>query len=282
MEGGNRITTFRRILTNQIRILTDEERNIVSAHPITLVVMRGLSNAQQREMFRRLNKSVKVTHGQLYSMSEDDSPLVREALALLNDPNHPLRARITTTFFDTVDKDNDGKKNLENAIALVSGCLHGVCHITSSFDRQEEYVNSQEIPDRTVVVTTLGLVLDVFRLADEQVPLTDGRRLRGQWSVGKYLGAILYDILTNNADVRAVQQKWANYLARVRRDIAGAEEAIDISGAHNTTADRLKRKSFKVDIFMRENRLATKEEIAAVKHNEDEASDEGDVEEDEA
>jgi hypothetical protein len=282
MEGGNRITTFRRILTNQIRILTDEERNIISAHPITLVVMRGLSNAQQREMFRRLNKSVKVTHGQLYSMSEDDSPLVREALALLNDTNHPLRARITTTFFDTVNKDNDGKKELENAIALVSGCLHGVYHITSSFDRQEDYVNSQEIPDRNVVVTTLGLLLDVFRMADEQVQLTDGRRLRGQWSVGKYLGAILYDILTNNADVRAVQQKWANYLAHVRRGSVNAEEAIDIPGANNITPDRLKRKSFKVEIFLRENRLATTEEIRAVKHNEDEASDEGDVEEDEA
>jgi hypothetical protein len=133
-----------------------------------------------------------------------------------------------------------------------------------------------------MVVTTLGLLLDVFRLADEQVQLTDGRRLRGQWSVGKYLGAILYDILTNNADVRAVQQKWANYLAHVRRGTINAEEAIDIPGANNITPDRLKRKSFKVEIFLRENRLATTEEIRAVKHNEDEASDEGDVEEDEA
>jgi 3-dehydroquinate dehydratase len=280
MEGGNRITTFRRILNNLVRMLTEAERDRVRSHPITLVVMRGLTNIQQREMFRRLNKNVKVSDGQLYAMSEEDSPLVREAISFLNDDDYPLRARITACFFDTKDKDNDGKKDLENAVALISGALNGVNYITKSFGRQEEMVESQEPVDRNWIVTTLGLLLDVFRMADEQSPLTDKRKLKAQWSVGKYLGAILYDLLTNTGNVLIMQQKWAAYLVSVRRGNMVAEEAIEIAGAQNLNPDKLKRKSYKVDVFLREKRLASETELKEIKHSEevDEESDDGEVE----
>jgi hypothetical protein len=267
MEGGNRITTFRRIITDQVRKLTDLQKNTVNSHPITLVVMRGLSGQQQREMFRRLNKNVKVSDGQLYSMSEDDSPLVSEAIKLLNDANHPLRARITSTFFDTVDNDSDAKKNLENAVALISGCLNGVDYITKSFMRQEIYVENQDPIDRNKVIVTLGLVLDVFRMADDIFPITNKKMLKAQWPIGKYLGVILYDILVNPADVHTIQQKWANYMVLVRRGETNAIEAIEIKGAQNINADKLKKKSAKVDIFLREKRLASDEELKEIKHS---------------
>ena len=281
MEGGNRITTFRRILKDQVRKLTDLERNTVNSHTISLVVMRGLSGHDQREMFRRLNKNVKVTDGQLYSMSEDDSPLVAEAIKLLNDPNYPLRARITSNFFDTVNNDSDAKKNLENAVALISGCINGVDYITKSFMRQEDFVECQSPIDTNKVITTLGLVLDAFRIADDILPLTNKQMLKAQWPIGKYLGVILYDILLNNTDILTVQQKWANYMVLVRRGEVNAKEAIEIKGAQNINADKLKKKSVKVDIFLREKRLASDEELKDVKHanslndeyEEDEADD---------
>ena len=284
MEGGNRITTFRRLLSNQVKELTLDERHAIEAHPITLVVMRGLTNAQQREMFRRLNKNVKVTDGQLYAMSEEDSPLVREALSLLNDDAYPLRNRLTAHFFDMREKDNDGKKDLENAIALISGALYGPQFITKSFSRQEEKVESQDPIDRTKVVTVLGQVLDVFRMVDQESELTDRRKMKGQWPVGRYLGVILYDIQTATVPIAQVQQKWAKYILLARRGTMFADEAIKITGAQNLNPDRLKRMSVKVEIFMRDNRLATEAELKAVRHSEDvdDETEEGDddVEED--
>jgi len=217
-------------------------------------------------MFGRLNKSIKVTDGHLYAMSEEDSPLVKEALALLNSPDYPLRARITSTFFDTVDADNAGKKNLENAVALVSGILNGVRYITKSFDRQEAMVEQQQPIDRSVVVERLTEILDIFRMAYTETPLTDRRRLKAQWSVGKYLGAILYELLTTKDTTETVQKKWVNYIVRVRNGVANGEEAIEIMGAQNLTSDKLKRKCHKVDVFMRENRLATEMELIEVRH----------------
>jgi len=261
MEGGNRITTFRRILTGKVRPLTAEERAIVEAHPITLVVLRNLSSAEQREMFRRLNKSVKVSDGQLYAMSEDDSPLVKEAMAFLNNDDYPLRELITTHFFDTRDNDNDGKVNLANAMALVSGALNGVEYITKSFERQEDLVNSQAPIDRSKVVAVLRSVLDIFTRASTKAPLTHKTKLKGQWSVGHWLGAMLYDVLKSPDDLESVQAKWAKYIVRVRKGKVDDKELCNIEGAKNLTEKSLQLLSLKVDLYLREGRLASKEDL---------------------
>jgi hypothetical protein len=187
MEGGNRITTFRRILNGDVRELAPEERVAVESYPITHVVMQNLTSKQTREMFRRLNRNVRVSDGQLYSMSEEDSPLVREALALLNDDNYPLRTQITEYFFDTQNRDSDAKQNLENAVALVSGALHGPMFITKAFSRQEPHVESPNEVDRVRVVSTLGHVFDVFRQANLIVNLTDGRKKKAMasWTISR-------------------------------------------------------------------------------------------------
>jgi len=282
MEGGNRITTFRRILENKVRELTDAERRLIDRFPITLVVMRDLSVKDQRDMFRRLNKNVRVTDGQLYAMSEDDSPLVREAVALLTDDVYPLRQRITETFFDTrEDKKDDGKKNLAAAVALVSGCIHGPDKIAKSFDKQETVVSMQDPIDRTKVVEILTRVLDIFRHADDIEELTDGRRKRGQWALGTRLGPMLYDILTN-ADTTAVQFKWAQYLVKVRRGVPDSEDAVYVKMAsHQLCPNLFKKISTKVKIYIEQNRLATDEELQNVIHDNDsdeESADDPDYE----
>ena len=266
MEGGNRITTIRRLLSGDVRVLTAEEIRIIESHPISLVVMRNLTSKQTREMFRRLNKNVKVSDGQLYSMSEEDSPLVREALALLNEDEYPLRTRITDYFFDTRGNDNDGKANLENAIALVSGALYGPEFITKSFARQEEHVENQAAINHNQIITILGYTFDVFRQANEIIELTDRRKKKAQWTVGKYLGAILYDILMNLNDIQQIQRKWATYLGKIRNDVKDADEAIVVSGAQNISVDKLKRISVKVDVYLLENRIMTKEELGKIHH----------------
>jgi hypothetical protein len=267
MEGGNRITVFRMILNGEIRDLTPEERGIVERHPITLVVMRNLTHKQKREMFRRLNKNVKVTDGQLFAMSEDDSPLIQEAMAFLNDDDYPLRNEITACFFETRRRDNDGCTNLSNAVALVSGALHGPDFITKSFNVQEPMVESTNPVDRDRVVTTLGHVLEVFRAADRRHPLEDKRRRKGQWAVGKWLSVILYDILTNPEEIRLIQDKWATYLVKWRRGDAGtaALQNARIWGG-NLTADRHYRISTMVDIYLRDNRVLTGDELTPYRH----------------
>jgi hypothetical protein len=217
-------------------------------------------------MFRRLNKSVKVSDGQLYSMSEEDSPLVREALALLNDDEHPLRTRITDCFFDTRNKDNDGKSNLENAVALISGALHGPEFITKSFARQEEHVENQAVVNRSRIVTILGHVFDVFRMADAITPLLDKRRMKSQWTVGNFLGAILYDVLMNLNAIHPIQTKWATYLGKLRSEEDSAEEAVTVPGAQNINVDKLRRISVKVQVYISENRILGKDELSAIRH----------------
>jgi len=267
MEGGNRITVFRMILNGEIRALTPEERSIVERHPITLVVMRNLTHKQKKEMFRRLNKNVKVTDGQLFAMSEDDSPRIQEAMALLNDDAYPLRDEITECFFDTRDKDNEGCTNLSNAVALVSGALHGPDFITKSFNVQEPMIESDAPVDRARVITILGHVLEVFRAADRRHPLEDKRRRKGQWAVGKWLSVILYDILTHPEEIRLIQDKWATYLVKVRRGDAGSAtlQSSRIWGG-NLTADRHYRISTMVDIYLRDNRVLTGEELITYRH----------------
>jgi hypothetical protein len=281
MEGGNRMTTFRRILNEEVRPLTAEERRIVEAHPITLVVMRNLTPFQQRQMFRRLNKGVRVSDGQLFAMSVDDSPLVAEASALLYDDAHPLRATITSLFFDTRVGDTPAQNNLSNAVALVSGAVHGVYYITRSFNAQELKVEDQTPISREALVATLDKVFEIFRIANRTLPLTDRRKMKGQLNIGRWLGAILYDIVTNPDSIRQVQDKWATYIVRVRREEDGrAEEAATIAGAQNLNPDRLKRICAKVDIYLINNRIATEAEMAAIRHPRPTVDDEDDESED--
>ena len=271
MEGGNRVTTFRKILSEELRPLTPDERQRVDAHPITLVLIRGLTPKDQRIMFRRLNKNVKVTDGHLYSMSEEDSPLVQEALAFLNADDYPLRDKITTHFSDTRNVDNGGKL-LENAIALLSGTLHGVHFITKSYNIQEPKIESQDPINRAMIVLILGSIFEIFTMADQQQPLQDGRKRRGQWSVGKWMGAILYDYLTHQGETRSIQEKWANYIVAVRRNEQGAEEATKLGGAQNLTATRYKKICTKVDIHLRYHRMVMDDEVADIFHDNDDTS----------
>ena len=280
MEGGNRSTTMSRILKGLVRELTEAEQFTVRSYPIQIVLMDNLTPDVQREMFRRLNNSVKVSDGHLYAMS-DDAPLVKEAMAFLNEPDYPLRARITGAFFDTVNADNDGKANLANAVAIVSGAAHGVNFITKSFARQESNVESTDSIDRGRVVSLIGDAIRVFERAEEQLPLNNKTKQKKQWSVGWALGAIMYDLATNPLENRAeLIEKWASWLVAVRRGVANAEAAIDIKGAQNINPDKLKRKCFKVNKFLETGELATEDELKTVKHGHDDESEDEDVDSD--
>ena len=277
MEGGNRATTMSRIMKGLVRDLSEDELFTVRSYQIQIVLMNDLSPNLQREMFRRLNNSVKVSDGHLYAMSEDDSNLVKEALAFLNEPEYPLRARITGAFFDTVGADNDGKANLANAIAIVSGAAHGVEFITKSFARQESKVESRDPIDRDRIVTLVGDAIRAFDRAEEQLPLNNRTKQKKQWSVGWALGAIMYDLATNPLENRTqLIEKWARWLVAVRRGDANAEAAIDIKGAQNINPDKLKRKCFKVNRFLETGELATEDELKAVKHGLDNDTDDED------
>lgn len=264
MEGGNRITTFRKILMNEVKMLTDEQKAIVQAHPITLVVMSNLTSVQQCEMFRRINKNVKVTDGQLYLVNKDDSPLVREAFALLHDPSHPLREKITKHFGNTENNDNDNKSNLATSVALVSGSLYGPDYITKLFDRQKEKIDLKDILDRNTIVTKIGLVFDVFGMADEQIKITNARKKKAQWTLGKYIGPILYDISTNPTEVRKIQEKWVTYIVRVRKDEPNAEKAIEVKGACNLNREKLRKISKKIEIYVKTNQIVTDDELKVI------------------
>ncbi len=267
MDGGNRITTLRRILNNEVRDLSPDERSIVESHSIVYVIIRSMTPRQQREMFRRLNKSVKVTDGQLFAMSEEDSPLVREAVAFLEDDDYPLRQTITDLFCDTRQSDNDGKAALANAVALVSGCLNGPAYITKSFNTQEVKIEEQTPVSRQAIVSMLGKVFEVFRMANSRSPLDVRRKTKAQLTVGRLPGVILYDLHMNPDTQRQVQDKWAEFIVRARHNEEGTKQILDMRvWSANLTPDRYKRISALVDIYLRDNRVMGQEELNEIRH----------------
>lgn len=268
MEGGNRITSIRKILNGEVRELTADEDRRVRLYQITIVVMRNLTNKQQREMFRRLNKNIKVSDGQLYAMSEEDSPLIMEALAMLTDIAYPDRARISNVFSDGISKDTDSKSNLSNAVAIISGIINGVRLITKSFERQEQYVECQEPIDREKITRVMDIILTIFESADTEFPIIKNVNnvKKAQFTVGKYFGAIMYDILMETNEVDEIIAKWKTYIVMVRSNVENACDAIVIPGAENINPDKLKKKCHKVERFVRDRVLASAEEIAAIKH----------------
>jgi hypothetical protein len=282
MEGGNRITTFRRILRGDVRELTIEERIRIESYPLTLVLMSNMDIKAQRNMFRRLNNNIKVSNGQLYAMSEDDSPLIKEAIAFLDEDEYPLRNLITEHFFETRGADNNVKKNLENAVALISGSLYGPHFITKLYNIQEIKIEDQTPIQREVIIGRLQQVFKVFTIANTIVPLTDRRKTKPQFTIGNWLGAILYDILTNPDTIEEKQNMWANYIAAVRRGDENAKDASKLTnGAQNLKATRYRRICMKVSIFMNEKRLALDEEIVGYTHIDEDDEDEEDETEDE-
>lgn len=262
MEGGNRITTFRLILEDKVRRLSPEERQQVNDYQVTIVTMRNLSSLDQRVMFRRLNKNVKVSDGQLYAMSIDDSPLVQAAEAFLRDSAYPFRDRITRHFTDTRElKEKDFPRELANVVALISGILYGPNYLTTSYNVQDEKVELQEPVQMAQISTHLTWLFDLLDEVDRIEPLAHKTKRKSQLTIGKYMGVIMYDRLTKSDELNMVTQKWTRYLVQVRQNEKVVKEALDITGAHNLTAIQYAKMSIKVQIFLEENRMASTEEI---------------------
>lgn len=280
MDGGNRITSARLLDTGRAGFeVSAEDKAILRATPIQVVVLKNLTPAQQREMFKRMNDPTKVSPGQLFAMS-DDAALVQEALALVEDPAYPERERLDRHFpsIARLDKegrrkDSDGRTVLANAVGVVAGLCYGCHNITTSFDRQED-VLLQEI-DREAYLPLLRIVLDIFDAADAALPDFDKRKRSQQWGLGFVLGAILYDLKSGVLDTPEIHQKWRNYLVRVRAKTPDAEEAARVGGGQNLTATRLLRISKRVETFLAEGRLMAKDELKEVHHvNPEEAAPE--------
>jgi hypothetical protein len=274
MDGGNRITTFRRILQGKVKALSDEDKLRVQLYPITLTIMRNLTSADQRIMFRRLNKSVKVNDGQLYAMSTDDSPLVMEADDFLQSVNYPHRERTNKHFSNTGDlvEKNTYPKALANVVALLSGILHGPDFLTQSYNIQDIHVESQEPIQRNKINIYLSWILDIFDLADELEPITKKSDKLSQLSIGKFLGLMVYDRLTQPREVEQITDKWVKYICSVRNN-KEALQASKMIGAQNLTKSSYNKRSIKVGIYIDQNRLATDEEIAGFIHYEEPEED---------
>jgi len=95
--------------------------------------------------------------------------------------------------------------------------------------------------------------------------------------IGKWLGAIIYDIhiaKKTQRNISDIQYLWANYIATVRRGDEFAEDASLLSGAQNLTATRYCRICAKVNIYMNEHRIASENELLPFTHIDYETEDE--------
>jgi hypothetical protein len=232
-------------------------------------------------MFRRINKNKAVTNGQLYEMSSDDSPLVREAIALLKDPTYPLREVITRNFLDTTTMDDDvGRNQLSNAVAIVAGAMWGPEFIRKDFDSLDSKL---DVPvNRDTVVTRLSIIFNIFDQASAIEDQPDGRRRKGQWASGRYIGVMLYDLHTCNGNIGQMQEKWVRYIVSVRRNAVDAEDALVVPGASGSlNPTKLSRMSFKVGVYNTENRIATRDEIKQVTYKSTPADEDSSEEDDE-
>ena len=285
MEGGNRATTFRNILEDKVGILDDTERRKIEMASIQLVVMHNLSRKGVREMFRRLNKNVKVTPGQLLNMSSDDSNLVQQAILFLDSPTYAFREQINKHFSDTQEIRENGKdpgqKLLQNTVAVIAGILHGPHYITTSFDRLEEHVESVEEIDENKLHHYLSLIFEILDEVDKTVLLTSNTHKKAQLNLGNFLGPMIYDLIVQDSSVHNIKHKWIQYLIQKRQDITNSKEATKIPGAQNITATKLKRVCTQVQMYLDEARLLTTTELNEICHIDIENDDDDDDESEE-
>jgi hypothetical protein len=281
MDGGNRLTAFALILNDKVRVLTPEEKVIVLSFPITLIIMYNMSSQQIREQFRRLNTCKRATSGQLYQMSQDDSTLIQEAIAFMTDVNYPLRERCIKVFTDFYTKeDTDSAKRLENVVGIISGTLYGVRFITTSFDKQEQHVENKAPIDRNLLCKHFDIVLKIFEIANDTLPLDKKKEKKEQFTLGNLIGAILYDIHQKYEESDIIY-KWSNYILQVRQRIENAKEACELKGAQNLNPDKLAKKSYRVQMFLQERRLVSEDELKNIKHKSSLSEDEDEDEEEE-
>ena len=282
MEGGNRATTMSMILKGSVCPLTDDEKRRIEDYEIEIVFMNNLSIEDQCEMFSRLNNSVKVGDGAKFAMWAGDSFLVKYCVGLLTDADYPLREQITRAWFNTVtayDKDK-GKVDLANTVAIVSGIINGPHYVTKSFEKQELKVRSLEPIDHAKVVDLLGVMLNIFEQAENELPLNNLKKQKALWNVGGALGAIIYDLTMNPDRREQLIHKWVKWLVAVRRGDRHSDLAIKVGSAQNIKPDTLKRKCYKVNKFLETGELATDDELKVIKHgvdNDDEDDDEDDI-----
>ena len=357
LDGGNRITALRKILNDEIRVLTPKERTQVNMYTLNVVTLSNMTEKDEREMFRRAANGVKPTDGHLYKMSEIDSLLVRIAVVILEDKTFVHRALMTQVMFDTTptemgeSRDTKAQANLANAVALLSGLMNGPDYITKSFDRQYRWVDDVTPIDTVVLFRKISDILSIFKEADERattvqtlnfkdlkkadimtcldkagVPYFKNQtkevlieRVQSSPSAmnelvaianavgivfkdpnahikkrrlnsGDLIGLMVYDYhMMQYSDMKA---KWVRFVRKHDENPKMIKETLlTLSGAQNTTANSLAKKSKRIAIYLAENRIATEEDLANVTHPrnnspevdsiEDDLNDELDMVEDE-
>lgn len=343
LDGGNRITTVRKILNDEIRVLTPQERMKVERYTVNLVVQSNMSEKDEREMFRRAANGVKPTDGHLYKMSEIDSHLVQLAVMILEDRTFPHRALMTQVMCDTTptdhgeSRDTKSQANLANMVALISGLMNGPDFITKSFDRQYRWVDAVTPINRDILFRKIHNILSIFKEADSHVTTVQTLNFSGlkkhdiktcldnagvQYARNKNKGELIeiaksypaaMTQLVTFANTTGIVLKDPNAHIKKRRlnsgDLIGLmaydyymmpyaemkakwiqfirehdanpkiikETLLTLSGAQNTTANSLAKKSKRIAIYLAENhRIATEDELANVLHpiNDDDSVDE--------
>ena len=265
LDGGNRITAVRIILMDGT--LTPEDRRVIENYTVSICFMVDPTPTQIVEQFRRLNRSIKVSDGQLYYMYIEDSPLVQEAVALLEDEDHPLRSTVDEVFSEGLREDNDKRMNLANAIAMVSGAINGVDSITTAFIRQEVKVSETEELDRDSIAETLEHVFKVFLRANRTYDVPHASKKKALFNVGKWVAPIMYDVLTRgNTPIKEIQKKWVDMMVLFRQGAENSSDAITIAGANNIKPDKLARISAKVQQYLDDRTILTETQLKTIYH----------------
>ncbi len=265
LDGGNRITAVRIILMDES--LSAQERRVIENYTVNICYMVDPTPAQIVEQFRRLNRNIKVSDGQLYFMYIEESPLVQEAVALLEDEDHPLRSTVDEVFSEGLREDNDKRMNLANAIAMVSGAVHGVDSITTAFIRQEINVSETDELDRDSISETLEHVFKVFLRANRMYDVPHASKKKALFNVGKWVAPILYDVLTRgNKSIKEIQKKWVDMMVLFRQGAENSADAITIAGANNIKPDKLARISAKVQQYLDDRTILTETELKKIFH----------------
>ncbi len=216
LDGGNRITALRKILNDEIRPLTPEERTKIEMYNLNVVFLSNMSEKDEREMFRRAANGVKPTDGHLYKMSEIDSRLVQVAVMILEDSTFQHRALMTQVMFDTTptengeSRDTKSQVNLANMVALISGLMNGPDFITKSFDRQYRWVDADTPIDTDILFRKIHHILSIFKEADSHVTTAQTLNLKGLKKA---------DIMTclDNAGVEYVKNKTKGELIEIAK-----------------------------------------------------------------
>ena len=194
------------------RDFTEEERVLFLTYKIPILTFENATLQEAIEMFDNFQNGVALTPGQRF-WARKETRLVKYAIERFLTPGTPFYERSSALWgAHLTAKDTKTKRFLMNAMAIAAGVVHGVDHITTSYDVLGPILNNDF--DIRMADTRLDMLLKVYeRVASVNIFTPDEKK--SHWPVGTLTGYVLASLINDSSE--EMIGKWSQYILDSRQ-----------------------------------------------------------------